>query len=125
VRRVHEKVAERAANAWFDANVPCLRTKLNLWGRVGWPDQCYWLPGAPLLVEYKPEGGEPRQLQQHIHKQLRESGYEVITCTYAKEAIDAIKARLASKVQYAARQPRAMGTRALHVSRCKVPARKS
>ncbi len=93
MRRAPESAAERAVNAWYDNNVPCLRTKLNLHGRRGWPDQCYWLPHAPLLIEFKAEGEAPRRLQQHIHDKLRKAGYEVIECRTAQEAIEAIKIR--------------------------------
>jgi hypothetical protein len=91
-----EKKEERKANAWYDSNTPHLRTKLNLHGRRGWPDQCYWLPGRPLLIEYKAVGEAPRRLQAHIHTALREAGYEIQTHETAESAIAAIRARLAT-----------------------------
>lgn len=95
VRRDKEKKAEKAVNAWYDVTVPHMRTKLNLQGRRGWPDQCYWLPGGPLLIEFKTEDEEPRKLQLHIHKRLRDDGYQIETHTDPTAAIASIRRRLA------------------------------
>jgi len=97
-RRIREKPAQTATNAWADA-VGVLRTTLTLRGRRGWPDEVYWLPGAPLLIEFKAPDEEPRKLQLYIHQQLRERGYDVQVHTEAAEAIAAIKARLAGNTK--------------------------
>ncbi len=71
------------------------RTKLNLQGRRGWPDQCYWVPGGrPLLVEFKEVGEEPTKLQEHIHRELKKNGYQVEVHYEAATAIAAVRARL-------------------------------
>ena len=55
-----------------------LHTKLNLVGRRGWPDRCFWLPdGRPLFIEFKRSGLVPTPLQAHTHEQLRAIGYRV------------------------------------------------
>jgi hypothetical protein len=93
--RVREKVAEKKANEWYDARFPAMRTKLNLQGRAGWPDQCYWIPGGrPFLIEFKAEGEDPRALQSFIHQQLRDHGYDIEVHDKAPEAIAAIKRRI-------------------------------
>ena len=97
MRRVREKKAQTKANAWYDERYPDARTTLTLRGRAGWPDEVYWLPKRPLLIEYKAEGEEPRKLQAHIHEQLRERGYEVQVHTDAAEAIAAIKKAIAAR----------------------------
>ena len=94
-RRVKEKKAEKATNAWYDCRYPLARTKLNLQGRRGWPDQCYWIPGGqPVLFEYKADDEEPEALQTHIHKTLREHGYIVEVHTSAEKAIASLKAHI-------------------------------
>lgn len=72
-----------------------LQTKLNLRGRNGWPDRCFWLPGGrPLLHEYKLPGEAPRPLQEYTIRQLRERGYDVEVHTSYEEATEAIARRL-------------------------------
>ena len=44
-RAALESACEKKVNAWYDARWPEMRTKLNLFGRRGWPDQCYWKIG--------------------------------------------------------------------------------
>lgn len=94
MRRVRESVAETKTCQWYDG-LGLQRIKLNLQGRRGWPDQQFFVPGGrPLLIEFKAEGEEPRKLQQYIHDQLRNAGYEVEVHTNAEEAIASIKRRL-------------------------------
>lgn len=103
LRRVREKPAEDKTNKWYDAKYPGLRTKLNLQGRRGWPDQCYWIAGGrPFLIEFKAEGEDPRKLQAYIHEQLRNNGYDVEVHTDAAEAIAALKRRIAGAQDTAA-----------------------
>jgi hypothetical protein len=95
-RRVPEKKAEKKVNAWYDLLFPLLRTKLNLQGRKGWPDQAYWIPGGrPVLFEYKAEGEAPRKLQGHIHTELEKHGYIVEVHHDAAEAIASLKRHMA------------------------------
>jgi len=97
MRRIKENKAEKATNSWYDLCFPELRRKMNGQGRNGWPDQQYFIPGgAPLFIEFKAEGEAPGPLQRHIHKLLKENGYDIETHTTAAGAIAAIKQRLGS-----------------------------
>ncbi len=52
--------------------------KLNVRGKIGFPDRLFWLPGGrPLLIEFKRVGEEPRKIQTHIHKKLKKLGYMI------------------------------------------------
>lgn len=54
------------------------QTKMNLIGRRGWPDRCFWLVGGrPLFIEFKRRGELATPLQAFIHEQLRAAGYRV------------------------------------------------
>lgn len=47
-------------------------------GTSGWPDRIVLLPDGKFgFVEVKAPGEEPRPLQLHRHKQLRQLGYKV------------------------------------------------
>ena len=47
-------------------------------GTSGWPDRIVLLPAGKYgFVEVKAPGEEPRPLQLHRHKQLRQLGYKV------------------------------------------------
>ncbi len=94
MRRVKETVAETRTNRWYDAIRPNSRRKLNGEGRRGWPDQEYFLPGRPFMIEFKAEGEEPRALQKFIHDKLKKDGYDVEVHTTAEGAIAAIRKRL-------------------------------
>lgn len=95
-RRVKEKKAEKAVNQWYDPQFPALRTKMNLQGRRGWPDQCYWIPGgSPFLIEFKADDAEPGTLQTFIHESLKKNGYDIEVHTDAAEAISSLKRRIA------------------------------
>ena len=77
-RAALESACEKKVNAWYDARWPEMRTKLNLFGRRGWPDQCYWIPGGrPLLIEFKKKGEVPRALQVYVIETLKGNGYDV------------------------------------------------
>ena len=96
-RAALETACEREVNRWYDARFPEMRTKLTLFGRRGWPDQVYWIPGGrPLLIEYKKKGEEPRKLQLHIHANLRKAGYDVQTHEDFESAKSAILAAIAA-----------------------------
>lgn len=106
MRRVKETKAEVKTNEWYDLRFPLMRVKLNLQGRRGWPDQEYFIPGGrPFLIEFKAEGEEPRALQSHIHRKLKEHGYDIEVHTEAAKAIAAIKSRLESSAVHDRRSP--------------------
>ena len=54
-----------------------LQVKLNLIGRSGWPDRMLLYKGAVAFIEFKRAGEKPRELQKHIHEQLRRHGFNV------------------------------------------------
>ena len=93
-RIVKETVAETKTCQWYDG-LGLQRLKLNGFGRRGFPDQEFFVPGGkPFLIEFKADGEEPRKLQAYIHKQLKEAGYDIEVHTNHLEAIAAIKRRL-------------------------------
>src|SRR5215831_12533435 len=55
----------------------CLYVKLNIVGRVGWPDRMFLYHGKVLFIEFKRPGERVRAIQQYIHKQLRQQGFNV------------------------------------------------
>lgn len=56
----------------------CLTIKLNLLGRVGWPDRLFlFKQGRMVFVEFKRVGEKPRKIQEYIHGKLRERGFNV------------------------------------------------
>jgi hypothetical protein len=54
-----------------------LQVKLNLIGRSGWPDRMLLYKGSVAFIEFKKAGEKPRELQKHIHEQLRRHGFNV------------------------------------------------
>ena len=62
--------------------------KLNLTGRRGWPDRLVLLPGGRVVfVELKRRGERARQLQEHVHAELRALGFAVQTFDDAAAAV--------------------------------------
>ena len=58
----------------------CMVLKLNVWGRVGWPDRLFIYPIRRLVfIEFKLPGQKPRKIQEYIHGKLREYGFWVVT----------------------------------------------
>jgi Holliday junction resolvase-like predicted endonuclease len=51
--------------------------KLNVRGRVGWPDRLYICAGHIWFVEFKAPREKPTLMQFHIHSILRKQGAEV------------------------------------------------
>lgn len=49
----------------------CEVLKLNVKGRVGWPDRLFIYQGKVLFIEFKRIGETPTVLQQSIHNLLR------------------------------------------------------
>ena len=72
-----------------------LCTKMNLMGRRGWPDRCFWLPGGrPLFIEFKRLGAKPTPLQEHVHEQLRAAGYRVEVVDDAAQGVVILRGAL-------------------------------
>ena len=110
MRRVKEKIAQTKTNKWADLR-GILHTTLTLRGRRGWPDEVYWLPKRPLLIEFKAEGEEPRKLQAYIHEQLRGLRYDVEVHTKAEEAIASLRDHFAKRARSVGLEPRAIPKR--------------
>lgn len=54
--------------------------KLNVHGRIGWPDRCFFIPGGkPVLVEFKRPGESVGPKQAHVHRYLQALGYAIQT----------------------------------------------
>jgi len=92
-----ESGAEGRACDWYDRLRPRSRTKLNVQGRRGLPDQCFWLPLRPLLIEFKAPGERPRPLQEDTFRRMARDGYDVQVHEDADEAVAAIRAALAER----------------------------
>ena len=56
-------------------NVLCL--KLNVQGRVGWPDTLYIYDKRVLFIEFKRKGEKPRPTQVYVHGELAKRGIMV------------------------------------------------
>lgn len=77
MRRLEASIERRFIQLLDDRGITHL--KLNVNGNRGWPDRIVFLPGGrPVLVELKRQGEEPRPLQVHVHRELRQMGYPVI-----------------------------------------------
>jgi hypothetical protein len=59
--------------------------KLTPRGRRHHADRMFFVPGGkPKIIEFKRPGDEPRRSQSHVHKILRDLGYDVeVHDTYA------------------------------------------
>ncbi len=87
LERTIEAAVVRAA-----AQLGILSTKMNLIGRRGWPDRCFWLPGGrPLFIEFKRQGQVPTSLQAHTHEQLRAAGYRVEVVDDAAQGVELLE----------------------------------
>ena len=77
----------------YELGVPIYFLKLNVLGMRGWPDRLlFWPYGNLMFIEFKRPGEEPRKLQQWIHKNLRDIGFEVQVHDDAARALESIKA---------------------------------
>jgi len=81
---VEQAVAEYATSQG------CLMLKLNVIGRIGWPDRLFLYQGRVLFVEFKRQGERPRKMQEYIHGLIRRHGFKVAvidTITQGREQI--------------------------------------
>ena len=91
-----ERTIEAAVVRYAQQN-GVLCTKLNIVGRRGWPDRCFWLPGGrPLFIEFKRAGLKPTPLQEHTHAQLRAAGYRVEVIDDAAQGVVVLRGALAA-----------------------------
>jgi hypothetical protein len=69
----------------------CFSLKLNVIGRVGWPDRIYLYYGARIIfIEFKRVGQKPRRIQDYIHGKLREYGFRVYVVDDFSQGVAAI-----------------------------------
>lgn len=55
----------------------CVCLKLNVRGRVGWPDRLFLFRGKVLFIEFKRLGENPTLIQQYVHAEIRAHGVPV------------------------------------------------
>jgi hypothetical protein len=68
-----------------------LSLKLNVRGRVGWPDRLFIYKGKVFFIEFKAPGEVPRKVQTYIHNMIKSHYIEVFvvdSLDQAKEIID-------------------------------------
>lgn len=73
-----EKEIELDVSDYAKHQKDCLVLKLNVWGRIGWPDRLYLhFKGKVLFIEFKQPGEKPKRLQEFIHEKLRRYGFRI------------------------------------------------
>jgi hypothetical protein len=101
-----EATIERKVCADAERCLGILHSKL---GKDGMPDQIFWLPGAPVLIEFKAPGEQPTKKQWHQIHFLRGLHYDAQWFDDYQRAYDYLAA--------------AVGACALHAPGRQVPAR--
>jgi hypothetical protein len=72
-----ERETETKVSEYAEA-LGCLVVKLNLIGRIGWPDRMYLYMGKVLFIEFKRKGEEPEKIQLWTHGQIRKHKFKVV-----------------------------------------------
>ena len=65
--------------------------KLNVSGRIGWPDRIFLFRSIAFFIEFKRAGEPPRKAQLYVHGILEAQGFKVYVVDnipYGKEVID-------------------------------------
>ncbi len=94
LKKTEKAGVEEPVCRWADRN-GIMHRKLNGFGRNGWPDREFYLPGGkPLLIEFKRPGEGLAPLQEKTIAELRKIGYDIEVHDDKDEAIAAIKARM-------------------------------
>lgn len=77
-----------------------IAVKMNIQGRVGWPDRLVVLHGGrTLYVELKrPKGGRVSATQKHVHAQLLRMGHTVWVLKNRDEIDEAINGLYAEEI---------------------------
>lgn len=73
-----ETAIERTVASYAESK-GVLQLKLNVHGRVGWPDRLFIYYGRAYFVEFKRPGEELRPAQRHIHAVLQRHRQHVFT----------------------------------------------
>lgn len=61
----------------YAGQLGCLVLKLNVIGRVGWPDRVFIYHKRLLFIEFKRPGEKARKIQGYIHECIRKHGFPV------------------------------------------------
>jgi hypothetical protein len=78
VSELRESEIEGKVTEYAEKVRKCLHLKLNVLGRVGWPDHIYLYFGPRVLfIEYKRPGEKPKKIQGYIHELIRSYGFRV------------------------------------------------
>lgn len=89
-----EAEIERAISTWCDER-GILHAKFSPFGRNGYPDHIYFIPGGfPVLAEIKRPGEPPRKLQNYVILSLQELKYDVCVFESKVEATTYLEKRI-------------------------------
>jgi len=75
-----DRPLEKSVEKWTcdrAAFLGCACLKLNVKGRVGWPDRLFLFRGKVLFIEFKRLGENPTLIQQYVHAEIRAHGVSV------------------------------------------------
>ena len=72
-----ERYIEYEVSEYAEKVKGCLVLKLNVWGRIGWPDRLYIHYRKVMFVEFKKDRAVPRKIQDYIHGKIRDHGIPV------------------------------------------------
>jgi hypothetical protein len=68
--------------------------KLNVSGRIGWPDRIFLFRGHTFFIEFKREGEAPRAAQRYVHGIIAAQGFEVFVIDDVKQGKELIDAEI-------------------------------
>ena len=64
--------------------------KLNVKGRIGWPDRIFAFDGRVMFIEFKRKGESLRPAQEYVHSQLRKHKLTVYVVDTIEQAYEVI-----------------------------------
>lgn len=71
------------------------------WGKDGWPDDLFFVPGGkPLVIEFKAPGEPPMPRQAYRIQFLRRLGYDVEVHDDREKALESIRARVEAHMRW-------------------------
>lgn len=104
--RRREFSIEEAACDSIEKELFITSIKLNITGRIGFPDRLFFIPGGrPLVIEFKREGEPPRPIQAYVLEGLRELGYDVAVADNVPSAFQAVQAAVRASGKDPRRSP--------------------
>jgi hypothetical protein len=84
-----ESVAETKVSRYAE-DKGVMQLKLNVWGRVGWPDRLYLFKGKLIFIEFKREGESPRKIQIYVHNLIKLQGFDVYVVDNVRQGYDLV-----------------------------------